>query len=89
VLVNVRCEATSEHVRRSHGGVAFGGYASFEAAVDRLLADEGAARTLGDAGRAYVEALFGWPAVTARYRRWLEGLVSAGSRRRSGTLVEP
>ena len=89
VLVNVRCAATSEHVRRSHGGVAFGGYASFEAAVDRLLADEGAARTLGDAGRAYVEALFGWPAVTARYRRWLEGLVSAGSRRRSGTLVEP
>jgi glycosyltransferase involved in cell wall biosynthesis len=88
-LVNIRCPATSEHVRRSHGGFAFSGYASFEAAVDRLVTDPGAAGAMGDAGRAYVEALFGWPAVTARYRRWLEGLVSARSRRRSGTLVEP
>jgi glycosyltransferase involved in cell wall biosynthesis len=90
-LVNVRCAATSEHARRSHGGIAFGGYASFEAAVDRLVADDGAAGAMGDAGCAYVEALFGWPAVTARYRRWLEGLVTAAarSRRRSGTLVEP
>jgi glycosyltransferase involved in cell wall biosynthesis len=88
-LVNVRCAATSEHVRRSHGGVAFSGYASFEAALDRLVADDGAARAMGAAGRAYVEALFGWPAVTARYRRWLDGLVSARSPRRSGTLVEP
>jgi glycosyltransferase involved in cell wall biosynthesis len=89
VLVNVRCAATSEHTRRSHGGLAFGGYASFEAAVDRLVTDGGAARAMGDAGRAYVEAFFGWPAVTARYGRWLEGIISARSRRPSGTLVEP
>ena len=88
-LVNVRCAATAEHVRRSHAGLAFSGYASFEAAVDRVVTDERAARAMGDAGRAYVEASFGWSAVTARYRRWLEGIVSARSRRRSTTLVEP
>jgi glycosyltransferase involved in cell wall biosynthesis len=88
-LVNARCGATTEHARRSHAGLAFAGYASFEAAVDRLVADGAASRAMGDAGRAYVEKSFAWPVVTARYREWLERLASAASRTSSGTLVEP
>jgi glycosyltransferase involved in cell wall biosynthesis len=77
VLVNARCAPTAEHARRSAGGLAFAGYASFEAAVDRLAGDPAAADALGAAGRSYVERWFAWPAVTARYRAWLEHLAEA------------
>jgi glycosyltransferase involved in cell wall biosynthesis len=77
VLVNARCAPTAEHARRSHGGLSFAGYASFEAAVDLLASDTRAGAALGAAGRAYVERSFAWPTVTARYRTWLEGLASA------------
>jgi glycosyltransferase involved in cell wall biosynthesis len=77
VLVNARCGPTAEHARRSGGGLAFAGYAGFEAAVDRLAADARAAAALGAEGRSYVERAFAWPSVTARYRTWLERLVTA------------
>ncbi|HVM64504.1 MAG TPA: glycosyltransferase family 4 protein [Acidimicrobiales bacterium] len=77
VLVNARCGPTAEHARRSRGGLAFAGYAAFEAAVDRLVEDPRAAAALGAAGRAYVERSFAWPVVTARYRAWLERVVTA------------
>jgi glycosyltransferase involved in cell wall biosynthesis len=82
-LVNARCGPTLEHVRRSHGGLAFGSYAAFEAALDRILADEATARAMGRAGRSYVERSFAWPVVTARYRAWLERLAED----RSSTVV--
>ena len=74
-LVNGRCPATTEHLRRSGGGLTFSGYAGFEVALDRLLADSATAKTMGEAGRHYVERTFAWPVVTGRYRRWLERLV--------------
>ena len=52
----------------------FGGYASFEAAVDRIVGDRAAAVAMADAGRAYTERSFAWPVVTRRYRGWLERL---------------
>jgi glycosyltransferase involved in cell wall biosynthesis len=78
-LVNARCGPTSEHARRSGAGLAFGGYAGFETALTRILGDPRLVRAMGDAGRAYVERSFTWPVVTARYRRWLEGLAGRGS----------
>jgi len=77
VLVNARCGPTAELARRSGGGLAFAGYASFEAAVDHLSGDPGAADALGAAGRSSVERWYAWPAVTARYRAWLERLAEA------------
>ncbi|MEA3019045.1 MAG: hypothetical protein QOI47_569 [Actinomycetota bacterium] len=79
VLVNGRCEVTREHCERSGGGLWFDGYASFEAALDRLLADAALRTQLGDAGRAYVDAHYRWPALVARYRTFLERV--AGTRR--------
>ncbi|MHB8464862.1 MAG: glycosyltransferase family 4 protein [Acidimicrobiales bacterium] len=75
-LVNARCAATVEHARRSRAGVTFAGYGSFEAAVDRLLADRALAAAMGAAGRSYVEECFAWPVVTQRYRRWLQHLAT-------------
>jgi len=84
-LVNARCGPTSEHARRSGGGLAFDGYAAFETALVRVLGDPGLARAMGDAGRSYVEGSFTWPVVTTRYHRWLQGLAG----RDSTNLVRP
>lgn len=95
VMVNARCPATVEHVRRSHGGVAFNGYAAFEVAVTRILGQPALAAAMGAAGRSYVVENFAWPVVIDRYRSWLERVAdppgelrwsSAGSRSRSTTL---
>ena len=74
VLVNGRCEVTREHCERSSGGLWFDSYASFEASLDRLLADADLRARLGAAGKAYVDANYRWPALIARYRAFLESL---------------
>jgi glycosyltransferase involved in cell wall biosynthesis len=66
-LVNARCPVTTDHVRRSNGGVAFGTYAEFEVALDRLTASPELRGALGTAGREYVEQHYRWPDVVARY----------------------
>jgi glycosyltransferase involved in cell wall biosynthesis len=75
VLVNGRCEVTVEHCRRSSGGLWFDGYASFEVALDTLLADASLRAAMGAAGKAYVDEHYRWPTLVDRYRRFLEGLV--------------
>ncbi|MGI8683737.1 MAG: glycosyltransferase family 4 protein [Acidimicrobiales bacterium] len=72
VLVNAGCLATTEHVRRSAGGLAFGGYAQFEVAVERLAGDIALRSGLAGRGGAYVERNFTWPVIIDRYRGFLE-----------------
>jgi glycosyltransferase involved in cell wall biosynthesis len=72
VIVNGRCAATREHCERSGGGLWFESYAEFEAVVDRVAADAGLRRTLGEAGRAFVGANFRWPTIIDRYGRFAE-----------------
>ncbi len=67
VLVNRRCEPTVEHCRRSGGGLWFGDYGDFEAAVDLLLADGELRDHLADRGAGYARRQFAWPAITDRY----------------------
>jgi glycosyltransferase involved in cell wall biosynthesis len=77
VMVNRACRATVEHCLRSGGGLPFAGFGEFEAIVDRLAGDEGAARRLGSRGRAYVDQWFRWPRVIERYSDFVVS-VSAG-----------
>jgi glycosyltransferase involved in cell wall biosynthesis len=70
-LVNGSCLATSEHARRSGGGLWFSGYGAFEAALDRLLADRVTAQAMAEAGRAYVDRLYRWPKLMGRYADFL------------------
>ncbi|MGH9158027.1 MAG: glycosyltransferase family 4 protein [Acidimicrobiales bacterium] len=74
VLVNSACLATAEHVARSGGGLWFGGYGQFEAAVERLSTDAALSERLAAAGGAYVEAYFAWPVLIDRYRAFLEAV---------------
>lgn len=76
VVVNARCLATREHCERSGGGLWFGGYAQFEAVLDRLLGDESLASTLARRGRAYVDTHYRWPILIERYGAFLEAVAA-------------
>lgn len=73
-LVQGRCEVLEGHARRSGGGIAYRGFAEFEAAVDMLREDPGLAAALGRAGRAYAERRYGWDGIITRYEDFLVGL---------------
>ena len=47
--------------------------------IDRLSADAELRRRLGASGRAYVQEHYQWPALTARYARFLESVVERGA----------
>ncbi len=74
VLVNAACGPTSEHCRRSGGGLPIDGFASFEVAVERLTGDPATAGALAVQGRAYVDRSFRWPIITDRYARFLRSV---------------
>jgi glycosyltransferase involved in cell wall biosynthesis len=76
VLVHGRCAVTVHHVLRADGGLMFQDFYEFAAALDLLLGDGAQRDRLGGQGRAYVEAEYGWPAVTTRLRDTLERLVA-------------
>ncbi len=76
VVVNGRCAATREHAERSGGGLCFESYAQFEAVVDRLTADGRLRETMGERGRAYVDANYRWPALIARYGHFAERVLA-------------
>ena len=71
VLVNGTCGPLREHCDRSGGGMWFDSYATFEAALGRLVHDEDARVELGLRGRAYVQRNFAWSKLIARYERFL------------------
>ncbi len=76
VLVHGRCAVTTHHVLSAGGGLAFEDFYEFAEALDLLLEDAERRRRLGEQGRAYVEAVYSWPAVTARLHETLERLVA-------------
>ncbi len=91
VLVNASCAATMEHCRRSGGGLWFESYRSFEVTVDRLVADRGFRERLADAGGAYTDRYYRWPAIIDRYTEFLGSVVERGRRPmiRSSRLALP
>ena len=76
VLVHARCPVTTHHVLQAGGGLVFEDFYEFAEALDLLLEDRERRGQLGRQGRAYVEAVYSWPAVTARLRETLERLVA-------------
>jgi glycosyltransferase involved in cell wall biosynthesis len=54
----------------------FGSYATFEAVVDRLLADDGLRARLGAAGVSYAAEHYRWPVVLDRYTAFLSRIAA-------------
>jgi glycosyltransferase involved in cell wall biosynthesis len=78
VMVNATCDPTREHCERSGGGLWFGSFRQFEAALERLLSDADLRALLGTWGHDYVAAYYQWPALIARYARFLTTVCEHG-----------
>jgi glycosyltransferase involved in cell wall biosynthesis len=76
-LVQAHSPVLAGQARRSQGALPYGGYAAFEAALDRLVDDPATADRLGRAGRSYVERRYAWSTVLDQIE---DGLTSARSR---------
>lgn len=77
-LVQGHCAVLAGQTRRAGGGLPYRGYAEFEAALDWLASDPGLARSLGAAGRRYVERHYDWPVVMDRYEGFLARVAGGG-----------
>jgi glycosyltransferase involved in cell wall biosynthesis len=78
VMVNATCAPTREHCEQSGGGLWFGGYREFEAALEHLLEDADLRHRLGARGRAYVDEHYAWPVIIERYAGFLDQVVARG-----------
>ena len=78
-LVQRACEVTERLVHRSAGGLAYGGYAEFDAALGMLLGRPDLAARLGANGHRHVLATYTWDVVLSRYEHRLERVVTARS----------
>lgn len=65
-LVNARCNVTKRAVEDSGGGLSFGSFGEFAAALDLLLGDAELRQRLGERGRAYVLRTCRWDDVARR-----------------------
>jgi len=76
VLVNGLCPATMEHCRRGEGGLWFTSYATFEAALDRLLGNDELRHEMARRGEAYARATFAWAPLLDRYETLCDRVLS-------------
>jgi glycosyltransferase involved in cell wall biosynthesis len=65
-LATSESDVLRDHCETSGGGLLFDSYESFRDGLDRLLADDGERKRLGDAGRSYVLERYSWEAVSGR-----------------------
>jgi glycosyltransferase involved in cell wall biosynthesis len=77
-LVYHGCDVTRDHCQRSGGGLSFGDFGTFAAALDILLAQPDLRRTLGARGRDYVLATCDWSDVA---RRTVAAVLAWGEKR--------
>lgn len=83
VLVQGRSEVMSGQCMRSGGGIPYRGFAEFEAALDRLLGDQGLSAELGENGYDFVMSTYSWEAVMSRYMDEIDSAVEQFSRRKA------
>lgn len=84
-LVQGGCTVLKGQAIRSGGAIPYRGFAEFEAALLRLLADPDLANAMGRSGRAYVEANYQWPTVLDRVEDTIAEATAAFGRRTGTT----
>jgi glycosyltransferase involved in cell wall biosynthesis len=75
-LVQGRSEVLRGQVERSAGGLAYEGYAQFEALLECLLTRPRLRQQMGQSGRRYALDTYGWPKLIDRYERFLREVPS-------------
>jgi glycosyltransferase involved in cell wall biosynthesis len=72
VLATARSPVLRGHLARSGAGLLFDqAPGDLGAAIERLAGDAALGKTLGERGRAYVEARYRWPGITRQYLDFL------------------
>lgn len=74
-IVDAGSVVMAEHCATSGGGLTFACYEEFSDAVRHLRDDPAQAVEMGLRGREYVLDVYGWPAVSARFRTLIERLL--------------
>ena len=72
VLAHAECSVTSDHCRRSNGGLYFRDDLDFAGCLDFLLDHPDVARRMGELGGRYVRQNFNWDAVIQRFDHVLQ-----------------
>lgn len=67
VLVNSGCAVTTDHCKRSQGGLYFNNYPEFEECINYLLANPDIADKMGLNGQTYVRDNYSWDAALRRF----------------------
>lgn len=75
-VVSAGSAVMADHAARSGGGLVFADGAQFAEAVLGLAGDPAEARRLGARGREWALDVYGWPAVSARFRDVAERLAA-------------
>ncbi len=88
-LVQQRSRVLAGHARRSGGGIAYGGYLDFEAALATVTSRPDLARRLGEAGRSYVLETYAWNTIADQFLTALAGATDVGARRLHRTRSTP
>jgi glycosyltransferase involved in cell wall biosynthesis len=92
VLVHAQCAVTSDHCRRSQGGLFFKNYLEFEECVHFFLNYPEKRQRMGENGQAYVAKNFQWDQVIERFIKILisgevEGSVGVEKKESSTTYL--
>lgn len=74
VLVNSHSAVLKQQARNSNGGLYYGSYEEFAAALDLLLAQPALRRALGRQGRRFVKAQYDGARIVAHYDRIFDSL---------------
>jgi hypothetical protein len=69
VLANARSEVLVDHCRTSNAGLYYADRYEFAEGLKMLLKDPELRRTMGENGRAYVEANYRWDVIIGKYER--------------------
>lgn len=76
VLVNGRCEVTSDFARKANGGLYYASYNEFEACLNYLFAHSDVSRQMGRNGREFVLQNFSWDAIVKKYTAYFDMMES-------------
>jgi glycosyltransferase involved in cell wall biosynthesis len=76
VLVNATSEVLVGQCRRSHGGLWYRNTDEFSVALGILLREPAVRRTLGEQGRRFVSANYGWPGIVRAYAEAISRVAS-------------
>lgn len=71
VLVNEKCEVTTDFAKRSCGGLYFNSYEEFKECILLFYQNQELSNRMGEKGKKFVQDHFTWDIITKKYKEFL------------------